>query len=455
MKNESHGISEKKTGRRGPLLPIACRLLYDTCRAPRGSQGQAIFIAAVFFLVISLTMALGVVTPVLNAVSAARALARGAQGLYAAEGASQDVMLRLIKGMPVDTVETLDYGGGLNASATTTSTADGRQVVARGTSLGYVRTSVAHLLLGDGAAFNYGIQVGQGGFELENSSRVFGNVYSNGLVEGAGNAIYGTVVSAGPLGRISDVHATSSAYAHRIENSTVDRDAYYQTLVNTTVLGTLHPGSADQATTSLPIADSVIADLEAQAAAGGVVSSPCPYKIQSDAALGPKKIACDLEISGNPTVTLNGPVWVTGDITIKNSPTIKISSLLAGKSVALIADNPSDRLTSSEINSNNTATFVRSATSSYVALISQNASAEKSGKEIAILVANSTQGDFLVYAPHGRVTLQNGISLKAAAAYLIELQNTASVHYETGLQSALFTSGPGGGYIFDYWQETE
>ena len=421
------------------------------------SGGQALFISAIFFLVISLTVALGVATPVLNQVEAVRAISRGGEALYGAEGAAQAVLYRHIKGMPVDSAETIQYAGG-SATANTTSVFDGKEIVTVGDNGNFIRKSKAHLLLGSGASFNYGTQSGEGGIILENSWSIVGNVYSEGPIDGAGdNVIKGDVVSAGPSGRIEGVHATSSAYAHTIEDSRIDKDAYYQTISDTTVLGTLHPGSPDQATTTLPIPDAQIAEWEADAEAGGVISAPCPYKITETATIGSKKIACDMEISGTGyTLTLTGSLWVVGDLIIKNSPTIKIASSRGGASIALIADNPANRTTGSKIDSDNSAVFEGSGTSgSFVLLLSQNQSAEDGGDETAIKFANGTRGALLAYAGHGEILMQNSVKLREVTAYRIRLKNSAEVIYETGLANLIFTAGPSGGDVFDKWREVE
>ena len=72
-------------------------------------------------------------------------------------------------------------------------------------------------------SFSFGVQAGNGGVFLENSSSVRGNVYSNGPVTGQNNNIVrGTVVSAGPAGLIDGAYATSSGYARTIRDSTLD-----------------------------------------------------------------------------------------------------------------------------------------------------------------------------------------------------------------------------------------
>ncbi len=423
------------------------------------SGGQAIVIAAFFFLVISITLSLGIAHPVANQIESVRAVESGAESLYAAEGISQDVVYRLMKGMSVDTVETLGSGMA-TGTATTTTILDGKEVIAAGDRDRFVRRTKTQLLTGSGTSFNYGVQVGDGGVIFQNTSSVSGNLYSNGPVTGAGsNLIKGDVVSAGPSGNIQSVHATSSAYANQINSSTIDKDAYYKTISNTTVGGASHPNSPDQATTTLPISDAMIANMETDAAAGGVISAPCPYETPSAVTLGPVKINCDLNISGSDVITLKGPIWVTGNINISNSAIVKVDASLGNKSVAIIADKLTDHTDSSIITLNNSTQFQGSGTAgSFVVLISQNDRAAHGGNgsgEEAIIVQNSVTGALLVYAAHGEIHLKNSVSLKEVTAYRLRLSNSAQVVYDTGLVNLLFTTGPAGGYVFGNWREVE
>src|SRR3989344_2475029 len=305
-------------------------------------------------------------------------------------------------------------------------------------------------------SFHYGIQAGEGGFIMDNTSKVVGNVFSGGSVIGSSqNYIYGDVVSSGPNGLVYGIHATSSVYAHTIgnvsESTIIDKDSYYYAAqTNTTVGGTSHPGSIDQASSSLPISDEQISEWETIAAAGGTATcTEGPYNISSESvSLGPVKIPCDLNINGSSVVTINGHIWVTGNITVQNSSVVKMSAALRSSNVAVIADNPSNRLTSSVIRVQNTATFQNSGTAgSFVFLISQNNSAETGGEEEAFELSNSASA-LVAYAAHGLIPLANTVTLKEVTAYKIKLKNSASVTYDTGLPSTVFQSGPGGSWSF-------
>lgn len=423
------------------------------------NQGQAAIAAVIFFVAFMVAVTYGFSSIALHSEKITRTIIDGKASFFLAEAGTEDLMYRLATGRSVDSTEVLT----LNNSSATVSTsiidAD-KEITSVGDHNTHIRKIVTRINVSPaGNTFNYGVQAGAGGIFMENSSEVLGNVFSNGPVtSNNNNVVRGEIISAGPAGLIDGAHATSTGRAHTIQNAVIDGDAYYQTIFNTIVGGAQFPGSSDQAISSLPITDEQINTWEQEAEAGGSITSPCPYKIQDDAPLGPIKIACDVEISGNNfTVTLTGNVWITGNLTISNSPLIRVDPSLGETTIAVITDNPVNRLSSSKVMLQNSAVFEGSgADNSYILLISQNNSSESGGSEIAIELKNSASGDLLLYAPHGEILQQNNNDLREITAYKIHLKNNAKVIYESGLANLLFTSGPsGGGIDIKRWQEAE
>src|SRR3989344_1828040 len=306
-------------------------------------------------------------------------------------------------------------------------------------------------------SFRYGVQAGEGGFDLTNSSTIDGNVFSSGSVIGhQHNLIKGSVVSSGPTGLVYGIHSTSSVFGHTIGDASIsteiDDDAYYVTKVNTTVSGTLYPDSPDQDPVDLPISDTQINGWENEAAAGGTIStcdSIGDYKITSSMSLGPKKIACNLVVkSSSGILTVTGPLWVTGNITTQTGPTIKMDASLGNQNVAIIADNPSNPTGSGKFIVGQSTVFQGSgAPGSFVFLVSQNRSAELGGSEIAMDL-NQGASALVAYAAHGLVNLSQSVSVREVTAYKIVLRNSANVTYDTGLPSTVFKSGPGASLVF-------
>jgi len=418
--------------------------------------GQAILTAVVFFMFMSMIVVSGAYTVSYKESKSSRDFGTSKKSFFLAESGLEDLSYRIIKGKNYDIAEVLSLDG-FFATTTVAGISGAKEITATGTVSKMIRKSKIKLANNNGVSFHYGVQVGDGGIVMENSSLVQGNVFSNGAIVGQNsNLVKGDIISAGPSGSAAGVHATGTIYAHSISNSSADKDAYYVNISSTTVGGALYPNSPDQATSSLSISDTQIDDWKTQAAAGGTHSSPCPYRINSNVTIGPVKINCDLEISGSPTVTIAGTVWVNGNIEIENSPIVKIVSSLGANSVVVIADNPSNRTTSSKIELENSAQFQNSGTEgSYILFISQNNSAQSGGSEKAIRAENSIFGDVLVYAGRGEIHLKNSISLKEVSAYKIRLSNSAQVVYEIGIANLLFTSGPSGGYSIESWREED
>lgn len=418
--------------------------------------GQAMLVVVVFFLFISSSVMFSITRPLLSELRAASRHVFSEESFYRAEGGLEDIISRVKKGYTVAAAGDILLGESIAGFTVEDETPDSKIIVVSATSTtNLVRRLSTNTVRGVGASFFYGTQSGIGGIFLENTSRVLGNLYSNGPVEATNNnLIAGDVVSAGAGGLVNGIHATGTVHAHTIQNAEIDGDAYYQTLTSSTVWGALYPGSEDQPEVPLPISDADISGLEQAAADGGVISSPCPYKINSDTTLGPVKITCDVEISGSPTVTFAGPVWVVGNIDVQNNAQLQIESSLGETGIAVIADNPADSLNSGKIILRNSTSYSGSgAEGSYILMLSQNSSAENGEDVKAIQLLNSASGDVILYAAHGEIEIKNNVTLKEVTAYLVNLENSATVIYETGLENSLFTSGPSGGWKAGGWSE--
>ncbi len=396
-------------------------------------------------------------------------LQSSAASFYASESGVEDMAYRLIAGMDVDAQEVLVLNG---ATATTTNTfvsADDRfDIVAAGEFSNTYKSSAVSLYAGVGASFNFGVQTGNGGFELTNGSSVQGNVFSNGNITktGGGNAwIYGDAIAAGATGRIQAPRISGTARANQLQNAYVQGNAYYNSDSGSTVLGTRYTPVTPEAPTDMPISDATIDVIKQDVVdSGTVITAADPrcaggeYLINTDTTLGFVKIECNLRVrkQGSETIlTLTGPLWVTGDIMFETGPTIQVDPGVGNRTVPVIADNEANRVTSSRITIENGTTFFGSGVpKSYVLLISQNSDAELGGTNAAITLGQSSEGDLLIYASHGLVSLGNSVSLKEVTGYQIRLGNSAEVIYESGLVNLLFTSGPGGGFTFSNWRET-
>lgn len=431
-------------------------------------RGIALLIMIVLFMIGSLIVTIGIGRTVYHDILRYRELALSKQAFYAAESSIEDVIHRHRSAKTISATEALTVNGA-SVSTDIATVINQKRITATASAGGRVRTSYAVLQTGTGASFNFGLQSGIGGVELQNSSQVVGNVYSNGNVEGAGgNVIGGDVISAGPTGLVTGVHATGSVYAHDIQSSTIDKDAHYagvdDPIPGVAVGGAVFTNVPDQDTADFPITDALIDEIKGWAEDGGVIddSNGCvsgTYTIDADTTIGPVKIACNLtaEKKGSATtITLAGPVWVEGNIDTKSGPTFTVDPSLVNETVALIADDEANRTTGSKVIFDQSgATFNTAAGNSYVLVISQNESAELGDDEVAISAQQNLSGKVLLYTNSGLIELKNSASLKEVTGYKILLKNTAEVTYESGLASILFSGGPGGSYTIESWDEVE
>lgn len=431
-------------------------------------RGAALLLFIVFFLFASVAVSFIISRSVLSSLSEYSLLLRSKQAYASAEALVEEVATRNIMGLNVDSIENNMLFGSLVYSTTTVNAVDGLWTI---TSLGadnnVFRVTTVVLAEGTGASFNFGVQTGTGGISMTNSAQVIGNVFSNGPVvgskSGGGSYVKGDVISAGPLGYVEEIHATGSMWANTIHDVVVEENASYETEDAASVVwGTRYITTANQPLADMPIPDSVVAVWQDNIETNGTIiastSAECSsgtYVIDSDITLGNIKIDCNVEIQKNSTdVTLTGPVWVVGNLTFSQGPNIRADAGIGSRSVQMIADDPDDRETSSQIYILQATGFFGSGSpKSYILLLSMNESAETGGPNLAIDMANSANGDILAYAAHGSIEMGNGISLKEVTAYQIIMGNSAVITYESGLVNQLFTSGPGGGFTISDWSE--
>src|SRR3989338_3817126 len=406
------------------------RAMYNRGQAPRMNSGQAVILPILVVLLIAFTLAGRAARPALRDTQLARELQGSKRAGALADAGAEDISYRIRKAMQYGVVEYVPLGD-FFAITTVSTNPDGSQktVSGLGSDGSNTRQKTTNLTKGDQVDFNYAVQAGNGGFTMANTSSIKGNLYSNGPVVGLNSTkIYGSVVSAGPTGLINGVHSTSTGYAHTITSATLDGSAYYQRISGSTVHGSLcpnfycYPGNPDKPTTTVTI--------------------------------GPMKIPCNMEISNNATVTFAGMVWVVGNISFKNSNSIKLDPALGAKSIAIIADDPANRTTGSTVSIANSTTFQNSGVKgSFFFLISGNTSSESGGGTTAIDLSNSATGPVVLYSNHGKISLGNNSQLKSVTGHLISMSNSAQLIYDDGLESALFDTGPGGSWNVVNWKE--
>lgn len=445
------------------------------------NKGAALLLFVVFFLAASSVLVYGLSRGVYSDILQYRALVSSKAAFFASDGGVEDIIYRFRNGKSYSASETFSLNQE-TVDVSVTNLVDHYEFDVSATSGVYVRKTFLSLLIGEGTSFGFGLQSGNGGITLENSSEVIGNVFSNGPIIGSGNLIRGDVTSAGSSGLIQGIIATGTARAHTIQNSTIENtsnpsaiknEAYYDTTITATLVNShtcpdggvdCFPGSTDKPPAAMPI---TIADIEERedlaAAVAEIPVSSCSggvptgiYVVDSDETLGPVKIPCNLHVEKNATIlTISGDIWVVGNITTQNGPSFAIDASMTGEDFYVIADDRSNRNTSGTISIQGSTGFVGAGENSYVGIVSANNG--NGGTVNSIDIDNNTPDDKreVVYmAPEGILSGRNSLELRAAVADKIVLQQSATVTFDDGLKDPNFT-GTGGGYEIITWEEAQ
>ena len=178
-------------------------------QAPRLDSGQAMMVATILFLVVSITIIFGLTGPILRQQKIASNLILSRPSYFLAEAGIEDVVYRLKTGQPVSATEVLSFSES-TATTATTDTVEGKQIVAIAKTRNVVRKVEVNLTLGIGTAFHYGVQVGSGGAEMGESSDIIGNIYSNGSISGDNGAkVSGDAIVAGHIEESLEARSTS------------------------------------------------------------------------------------------------------------------------------------------------------------------------------------------------------------------------------------------------------
>ncbi|MBI2582737.1 hypothetical protein HYV98_00575 [Candidatus Azambacteria bacterium] len=450
-------------------------------------RGVATLLATVIILFGSLAIIGGFLVTALSEVKTVRDRVESEKVFAAAEGGLEDAVFRLATGKQTTFPATMTVSG-VTVTVSAADSGNTRTLTASGTD-GKRTRKVSRLLTRDVAAvaFNYAVHIGEGGVQMQNNSKIVGNLFSNGSIVGENNAtVQGDALAAG-TSRIEGMIVEANAKAHlvktsvvnldafsntTIESSTINRDArashlktsiimrdgYYLTKESSAlILGQQFPGTpppADVAAVPLPIAESQLDTWEADAAAGGTKTcSGGKYIASNGEKIGPAKIPCDLEVSGTTVLTISGPVWVLGDILLANSAQVKLDPSFGSGSSVVIADDPANRAVKSRIRVQNTALVTGSGTAgSYLMMVSRNNSAKTGGDVNAIEIDNNTDTS-IFYTNEGLVRIGNNLKMRELTAWKLQMQNSANVTYETGLAQVTFSGGPGGSWKVGAWQE--
>lgn len=405
------------------------------------SPGFAALTTLIFVVSISSIIISSFAFVSLREVRIARAYSNSIRSYYTAEAGIEDAVYRFVTGREIENGETIAVG---NATGTISIVTLGskKTITVEAISNSSIYRTVQSVIQIEGTpvGFSYGVQVGNGGFELGDNSSIIGNVYSNGTITGAGktkSTITGTAQSAAT---IQDIRVEGSGYANILDDCYVGGTAYYKTSItgctatSTTVL------SQAPAAQPFPVSAAQIAEWKDDAEAGGTQGG-LTMGNNANLTLGPKKIAGNLVVGNSATLTLTGTIWVTGTITLGNNAVIQLSSGYGANSGVILADGAVSTGNSASLRGTGQA-------GSYLLVVSLF------GPTNAITIGNNATSS-IFYAPNGIIDIGNGLALREVVGYGLRIGNNATITYDQGLLNSNFTSGPTASWVIQSWKEIE
>ncbi len=261
-------------------------------------------------------------------------------------------------------------------------------------------------------------------------------VYVGGLVATIDNVVVGE-------SGIGDAHA------HNVTDSEIEGALYCQTgSGNNKACDT---SKTDPAPATFAISQANISQWKADASAGGTISGD--YAPSGNILLGPVYITGNFVIPKDKTVTITGTIWVGGTISVESgagsNTYVKLDPGYGSDSGVVVADG--------KIDISNNVEFQGSGSSgSFILLLTTSDcpnGATCSGAP-AINVSNNV-GAVLLDAPNGTLHFNNNAAATESTASRLELDQGATVTYDSGLVNANFSSGPGGSFEISGWREVE
>jgi len=407
-------------------------------------KGFAAIFIAIIILVIFFTIVTSILLLSFNQQVVVGENTRSIQSYYAAESGIEDALLRTLKKMTFQN----NYQMTINDSEINVNIADSfggaKTITAQGKTSDNVRKiRVVYAISSEAVSFFYGAQVGEGGIEMQNSSVIEGNVFSNGdIVRLVGNPrITGSVIVAGENNHLTGVRVLQNLTADICNNTIIN--GILTSRINNGCTGFINHQNLTERINQIPfpISDNQINQWKVEAERERII--PNSVNISSgNHFLGPAKINGDLNITGGNT-QITGTLWVTGRIIVSGGSLRLNEEVYGSTSGVIIADGQVQLSGSSSV-------IGTGRPGSYLMLISKLDS-QITGN-MAIESRNSPTAD-IFYAPRGRIHLRNNIHLKKITAWGLRLENSVEVRYDFGLINTLFSSGTGGSWEVIEWLE--
>ncbi len=315
------------------------------------------------------------------------------------------------------------------------------------------------------ASFIFAAQSGEGGFELEGGTLVVGangtagNVYSNGDVLGiratsgvSGSKIMGSVWATGKIGGLASpdsggVYIQKDARAGSLTACRVDGN------VRSPVIPSNCPYGGNYLTTTAP-SPVALASVDAdywknKALAGGVWSGVCVV-LETDGTdctmgtgkIGNRQILGDLVVPSGINLTIDGPLWVKGDIEIDQNNTLFTDESAGKDSIVVVASDPDNPLIFGRVITNSNVQYSRNSQGAGLIFISENRGDNCAVNPAIDMTSNTATVVFV--AVDGCINIGSNSVISGVLGKKVHLKNNSTVSYDPSLAQAILGTDTGG-----------
>ena len=418
-------------------------------------KGFAAFFVTILVMTTMIGIAVSISLLTVSEYKILRGLNNSTQAYYAAESGIEDIVMRISRSKSWSPSYSFDCGAS-NVSVQVSDPVGGsRTITSQGDLSGASRrVRTVYAISTEEISFYYGAQVGDGGMLMANNARIRGNIYSNGSIlpakGGDKGIIDDTVIVANNGNRIEGLQVGQNAKAHTCKDSIITGSLTYVaggSIENCVAGETIDSQPNEILPKDLPISQDQIDRWKQDAEEGGVIEGDYEIPIGVTVNLGLKKITGNFTINNNATLNMTGVVWVVGNLAVMNGSTIKLDHSSFGSLSGMI-------ITDGKVEVRPGAVLQGSGEpESYLLLLSTNPEISDTTSP-AIDVDNNADAA-IFYASEGLIVMRNNIQAREVTGYKVYLDNNAEIIYESGLEEASFTSGPGGSWELANWREIE
>lgn len=254
----------------------------------------------------------------------------------------------------------------------------------------------------------------------------------------------------GTGGNLSKING--SAHANTLTDLVIEDQAFYQAQSNISAGGQncatnpsppkCNPASAEPPPQPMPISAAQIAKWKDQADANIFTGdiTDCPFNALS---LVSGKYEGDVILPDHCIVTVDSPVWITGNFIMNQQSKLRLNSSYGASSGVFIVDGVTNIYQQNRIQGS---CYLDScANGSYLVLLSEFNSKDDPEEDPAIVV-NQQGNSGILYANLGEIEINQQNEFTEVTAWKLYIHQQVIVNYDTGLAGSFFTSGPSGAY---------